>query len=171
MSLINEALQRAASEQKEKKVIPVPRFVGTNLWVPAAFVLLFLICGFLGFRVWAESKASQQSVSTLAAQVRDLDQRHVDLVSRIYQSDAHLDTRLQLEVFDLKSDVRKLTSRLDVLNLEELRSLKTDSGSLRDEVQSELRVLSKRFHNNEREHSILNDRIEALKARLDGPTS
>lgn len=158
MSLINEALQRAASEQKEKKVIPVPRFVGTNLWVPAAFVLLFLICGFLGYRVWADSRVNHESLSTLATQVRDLDQRHTDLVSRIYQSDTHLDTRLQLEVFDLKSDVRKLTSRLNDLNLE-------------DEVQSELRVLSKRFHNNEREHSILNDRIEALKARLDGTPS
>jgi hypothetical protein len=157
MSIVNEALQRAANDQKEKKVIPVPRYTGTNLWTPFALAAVFLLCGFLGYRVWAESKARVQSESFLAVQLKDLDQRHADLVSRIYQSDAHLDTRLQLEVFDLKADLRKLNSRMDELDV--------------DQIQSELKILSKRFHNNEREHSILNDRIEALKARLDGAAS
>jgi hypothetical protein len=167
MSVINEAIQRAAAEQKEKKVIPVPRATAPYSKASIAlFAVLFVLLAIVGYRVAVETRARQASEKALAAQFQDLEQRHLDLVSRIYQSDAHLDTRLQLEIFDLKSDLRKLALRVDAMDPEELQTLKADTQLFRDEVKDEIRILSKRFHNNEREHSILNDRIEALNSRL-----
>jgi chaperonin cofactor prefoldin len=169
MSLISETLQRAVEQQKEKNVIPVPRASAQNPWLTAIFFMLtFAFIAVLGQRIWNEQRERVQAETALAAQLNDLEQRHQDLVSRIYQSDAHLDTRLQLEMFDVKSELRKLSSQVDALNIGELTQLKNDSATMRDEVKDQIQVLNKRFHNNEREHFILNERIEALKAKVDG---
>lgn len=111
---------------------------------------------------WVQGEKQTLREQGLVSRVEALDKKHALLMDLIQKDDKYLDTRMQLDVLELRSDFRALRNKVDTLNPSLLESLRHENTALHDYVKSETYFMNKRLHNNEREHSELYHKIDAL---------
>ncbi len=162
MSLLHDALKRAQSQQEERKVIRVPKDPLIRRANAAALLVALACLGVTVFGLRKEQQVSRSAYADLASRLSVVDAKHEDLVKRIHTDEPYLDTRIQLEVFEVETALRALSARVDAMERDK------DSGfagnvAMKEELRAEMAVVSKRLHNVERDHSVLAERIEAVK--------
>ena len=167
MSLINDALKRATAEFRQQgSVIQIPgdpkrgRVAQTVMAVSFLVLALTLV---LQFR--SETQTRAQIDQMLSAKIVTLEQKQDEILTLLNRNDKYLDTRIQLDVMELKADTKALQAKIGSLASPDLGTMKAENASLRDYLKTEIFFVNKRLHDNEREHSLLSERIDALKDR------
>lgn len=157
MSVIHQALQDAEKKHKDPIFIQIPKAVVKNNSVQSLISLLLVVClGLVWWQLSSEKTERLGSSVDLQNRLESIETKYNSLMETIHTGDQFLDTRVQLDLANLKSDLKELSAKLDL----------ADVSSLRKDVKDELYVMSKRLNTNEREHAVLNDRIEAIKKDL-----
>ena len=160
MSLINDALKQATKEQNDQQVITVPRSTGRHQGLVNVVLFLLMAAGLAAaaYGLTNESSVRREQASDLSRQITALTEKHDDLMKLIQNDNTYLDTRMQLEVLDLRADLRELTASVEAGLETQLR------------LKDGMSVITKRLHNLERDHSILADRLES-STNHHGPAS
>ena len=155
MSRINDALRQATQEQKDQQVISVPRSAYRHQGLINAALFLFVAAGVaaVAYGLNRESTVRHEQGSELSRQIAALVEKHDDLMKLIQNDNGYLDTRMQLEVLDLRTDLRELIGRVDSGLETQIR------------LKDGMSVITKRLHNLERDHSVLAERLEAAASR------
>ena len=164
MSEMQEALKRANLHLNGRPVIEIPaeepktaaqkpRFKPTWALLAAAAVRAIVA------QQWAEREARVFRDNEILARVKALESRQDELISMIHKDDKYLDVRVQLDMMELKSNYRALVTQMEMMSPKDGESVT----SLKDSLKQELFFLNKRFHDNQREHALLSERIEALE--------
>jgi hypothetical protein len=170
MSLLHDALKRAQSLQEERKVIRVPKDPAIRRANAAALLVAVACLAVTIFGLRKEHKTSQLTYTDLESRLSTIDAKHEDLVKRIHTDEPYLDTRIQLEVFEVETALRALSARVDAMEMDKNSGL-AGNIAMKEELKAEMALVSKRLHNVERDHSVLADRIEAVKTGSSEQTS
>jgi hypothetical protein len=172
MSRIHDALHKANQEkqdtQVQQQVIPVPR-PQVSAW-ERGLVTAVLACLVLGgLFLWRERSERIHSDAAIASDLEGLRSQHNDLVRLFRNSDSYLDTRVQLDIMDLRSDFQLLEAKLDALETSSpaAASAKEDLVAIRQEIKDQMHLVSRRLHRLERDHSTLADRLDGASAAGD----
>lgn len=161
MSVILDAL---------KRVKPGPKTPENVIQVPASrrgasretVLLIGLLCLLVtGLALHVERKLGRERHADIVTQMKALETRQEELFAKIRTDDPYLDTRVQIDVYELKDGFSALGARVDAMK-EEADSIGAGYRALEAELRNEMRVVSKRLHRVERDHSILADRLDAV---------
>ena len=95
----------------------------------------------------------------LSAKLKALDAKYNSLIAMVEKDDQFLDVRVQLDLMDLKTDMRSVMTQMELLDPKKIESV----AALRDSVKQEIFFLNKRLHENQREHAMLSERIGTLE--------
>lgn len=162
MSLLHDALKRAQSLQEERKVIRVPKDPVLRRANVVAMAVAVVCLAVTAAGLWKERQSAHRDYEALSAQFAALDVKHENLVRRIHTDEPFLDTRIQLDVFEIETGLRALSARVDAMEKDK-DSVLAGNVAMKEELRAEMALVSKRLHNVERDHSILAERIEAVR--------
>jgi len=127
------------------------------------FFLVIACLSALALNLSIEQRASLQRNAELSSQFAALDKKHEDFLKQIQAGDQYLDTRVQLDIYELKSGLRALSDKVELFNPTAQKSLKDEVTALREELKGEVAIMSKRLHNLERDNSLLSEKIDSIQ--------
>lgn len=169
MSEMQEALKRANLQLNGRPVIEIPaeetkspapapssKKIFRPHWaiVAAAALALAVI-----FQLWAEREARIFRDNELVSRIKALETKQDELLATIGKDDQYLDVRVQLDLMELKANYRTLVTQMELMDPQ----VSAADPSLRDYLKQEIFFLNKRFHDNQREHALLSERISGLE--------
>lgn len=162
MSIIHDALKQSVAEKQTVIQVPRSAAVTRRLFIGAYFLAIAAFAA-AGVGLWLAHREHARNLA-LTAQVSDLSDKHENLMRLINNNNIYLDTRVQLQVAQLESDLKTLSARVDDL-MKDKNTFKAESLVKFDEIKYEAGIVAKRLHNVERDHSILSDRMDALQSK------
>ncbi|GEM_PF-1557456 len=161
---LNKAQKKNEDQNAQKNVIQVPRRTDARDWM----MLVGLFCLLAtGFSIWSDRQESRRRDQALHGEIATLGAKQEELLAKIHTDDSFLDTRMQLDVLELKQNFKALSTKFDSFR-QERESIGAENKALREELKSDMVGVSTRLHNVERDHSILAERMETLKTERSG---
>lgn len=131
MSLIQEALKSASN----RNVIDLPRERNRPHAFPGVVLALNgLVVLAVAFSLWTWREESRFRDAGITAEMSALHSKYDEFLVKIHTGERYLDTRMELDVLDLKSRYSAMSAQLDALK-DAYGSLKAENEVLRRQLE------------------------------------